>query len=56
MIISTHIVEDLSPLAPALAIMDKGEILFAGTLDQLSIRTGETASLEDAYLTLLKGR
>ena len=55
-IISTHIVEDLSHLAPELAIMDKGEILFAGTPAQLSIRIGATASLEDAYLALLKGR
>lgn len=55
-IVSTHIVQDLTHLSPTLAVMDKGQILFAGTPQELQERAGKAATLEDGYLALLQER
>ncbi|MGB4466080.1 MAG: ABC transporter ATP-binding protein [Firmicutes bacterium] len=56
-IISTHIVEDLTHLTPAIAVINKGKVLFSGTPEQLKEHTGRiTASIEDGYLALLEER
>ena len=55
-IISTHIVEDLTHLSPTLAVMNEGQILFAGAPQELQEHAGKAATLEDGYLALLQER
>lgn len=54
-IISTHIVEDLTHLTPRLAVINRGQLLFSGTVDELKTHTGsDGATLEEGYLALLQ--
>lgn len=53
-IISTHIVDDLEHLSPALTVMAEGRILFSGEPEELKKQAGKAAStLEGCYLALL---
>jgi len=54
-ILSTHIIEDVQSACDHLIVLNRGEILYAGTPDELM--AGKNAhSLESAYMALMDGR
>jgi ABC-2 type transport system ATP-binding protein len=54
-ILSTHIIEDVQSACDSLFVLDRGELVYAGTPE--SLMTEQRApSLESAYLSLLGGR
>lgn len=56
-VLSTHIVEDIEYTCNKLAILEKGNLLFNGTLSELSEITSEKSSnpsLEESYLIMLE--
>jgi len=55
-IISTHIVEDLTHLAPTITVLNKGQVLFSGAAEQLRHGAGPDATLEEGYLALVESR
>lgn len=54
-ILSTHIIEDVQSACNSLIVLDKGEICFTGTPEELMAKKG-TISLEAAYMSLMEGR
>ncbi|MBP2018776.1 ABC-2 type transport system ATP-binding protein [Symbiobacterium terraclitae] len=52
-LISTHLLEEVSALADSVVVLYEGRILFAGLAAELLARTG-THRLQDAYLRLLR--
>jgi ABC-type multidrug transport system ATPase subunit len=52
-ILSTHIVSDVESIATEIAILKGGALAVHGTPEEL-IRSTKTASLEDAYLSIMK--
>jgi ABC-2 type transport system ATP-binding protein len=52
-ILTTHILEVAERMADRIGIIQKGQLLAEGTLDELRARTGEQgATLEDVFLDL----
>jgi ABC-2 type transport system ATP-binding protein len=49
---STHIMEVAEKICDRIAIINKGKILFTGTLDELQGFRGSESSLEDLFLSL----
>lgn len=54
-LLSTHILEDLTPIAQRLVVLDHGKVRFAGQTGELSPHEGGTQGLETAYLRLIGG-
>ncbi len=54
-ILSTHIIEDVQSACDHLVVLDKGEIRYAGTPDDLMVKK-RVESLETAYISLMEGR
>ncbi|PKM73241.1 MAG: ABC transporter ATP-binding protein [Firmicutes bacterium HGW-Firmicutes-16] len=54
-ILSTHIIEDVQSACDHLIVLDKGEIRYCGTPDEL-IAKKSAPSLESAYMALMDGR
>ncbi len=54
-ILSTHIIEDVQSACDHLIVLDKGEIRYVGTPDELMAQKS-AASLETAYMALMDGR
>lgn len=54
-ILSTHIIEDVQSACDHLIILNQGEILYAGTPDELMAKKS-APSLETAYMALVDGR
>ncbi len=52
-ILSTHIVEDIEKTCENIAILDKGIIIYCGTLKAL---IGDEKGLEDAYMKMMGGQ
>jgi len=53
-ILSTHIIEDVQSACSQLVVLNHGEILYAGTPEQL-MQAKSVASLEAAYMALMEG-
>ncbi len=51
---STHILEIAEKLCDRIAIINKGKIIFLGTLDDLKNKYGNEKSLEEIFLNLIK--
>ena len=51
-IFSTHVLEVAEKVCDRLAIIDKGKILFCGTIDELRAQQGDS-SLESIFLKLV---
>ncbi len=51
-ILTTHILEVAERLAEQIGIIAKGQLIAAGTLEELRAFSGETGSLEDVFLEL----
>lgn len=54
-ILSTHIIEDVQSACDMLIVLDRGEIRFTGTPDEL-MKMKNVSSLENAYMALMEGR
>ena len=50
---STHILEIAEKLCDRIAIINKGKIVFVGTLDELRKKYGEENSLEEIFLRII---
>ena len=50
---STHILEIAEKLCDRIAIIDKGKILFVGTLEELKNRFGDKKSLEEIFIEMI---
>lgn len=51
---STHILEIAEKLCDRVAIINKGKIIFVGTLEELRKKYGEEKSLEEIFLDIIK--
>lgn len=51
---STHILEIAERLCDRVAIINKGKIIFVGTLEELRNKYGEEKSLEEIFLDIIK--
>ena len=51
---STHILEIAEKLCDRIAIINKGKIVFVGTLDDLRNKYGNEKTLEEIFLNLIK--
>ncbi len=54
-ILSTHIIEDVQSACDHLIVLNQGEVLYAGTPDELMLQK-KSVSLESAYMALVGGR
>lgn len=54
-ILSTHIIEDVQSACDQLIVLNHGDILYAGTPEDLMMQ-GNSTSLEAAYMALMAGR
>ena len=52
-IMTTHILEVAERMADRVGIIAGGRLIAEGTLDELKVRAGKTANLEDTFLTLV---
>ena len=52
---STHILEIAEKLCDRIAIINKGKIVYVGTLDELKIKYKGKTSLEEIFLEIIKG-
>jgi ABC-2 type transport system ATP-binding protein len=52
-IMTTHILEVAERMADRVGIIAGGRLIAEGTLDELKLRAGKTANLEDTFLTLV---
>lgn len=53
-IFSTHVLEVAEKICDRVGIINKGKLLFVGTLDELKIQSGTDDSLESIFLELTK--
>jgi len=53
--LSTHVLEIAEQLCHRVGIIDRGQVIATGTLDELRGPTGQAASLEDVFLQLTGG-
>ena len=53
-ILTTHYMEEAEALSDRIGIMDKGELRFVGTKDELYAATGKT-NVEDAFIEMVSG-
>ena len=51
---STHVLETAEKICDEVAIIDKGKLVFYGTVEDLKILENEDASLESLFLDLTK--
>ena len=52
---STHILEIAEKLCDRIAIINKGEIVFVGTIEELKSKYGDKKTLEDIFLGIIDG-
>lgn len=53
-IFSTHVLEVAEKICDRVGIINKGKLLFVGTLDELKKQSGTDDSLESIFLELTK--
>ena len=51
---STHVLEVAEKICDKIAIIDKGKIIFVGTIDELHSKLNSKDSLEDSFLKVIK--
>ena len=52
---STHVLEVAEKLCDKIAIIDKGKIIFTGTINELKSKLKTEESLEESFLKIIKG-
>ena len=51
---STHVLEVAEKLCDKIAVIDKGKIIFVGTVDELKEKSKTNASLEESFLKIIE--
>ncbi len=52
---STHILEVAEKLCDKIAVIDKGKIIFVGTVEELKEKSKTNSSLEESFLKIIEG-
>ena len=50
---STHILEIAEKLCDRIAVINKGKIIFIGTMEELKAKYGDKKSLEEIFLNII---
>lgn len=51
---STHVLEVAEKLCDKIAVIDKGKIVYCGTVEDLKEKSKENESLEEAFLKIIE--
>lgn len=54
MFFSTHVLEVAEKLCDKIAVIDKGKIVYCGTVEDLKEKAKENSSLEEAFLKIVE--